>query len=155
MILSMVSANRVKPGKVVYLVNDLSFDTLDRQESGIYSVLINDINIDFSENFEANAIWGFSPSTAWRQGHVETPQGCFGRLQMHVGQCPGVATRITASDQPWPVTFDKLSGWLYIGLEKTESDAKVEFLSGCVVGLSSSTVCGLWLHPEFLSDVAF
>ena len=147
--LLLVHADAFLKGKLIYVSNDLSFNTLDRQTQGVTSILINDINIDLSEDGEAVAIWGLSTKLSWQQGYVEKPESQPGRLRILDTLTPGVSIRVTQLGNYWPVIYDPSSGWLRIGPEESVSDQAIEFLSGCVLGLFKKEICSLWLHPEF------
>ena len=66
-------------GTLIYLPSELSFDTINRKIAGVASVLVNDINIEFSENREAVAVWGLCPLSSWNRGSVPEPSFQFTR----------------------------------------------------------------------------
>lgn len=85
MTLALTPNDGLSEGKLVYLPDDLSFDTIKRKTSGVSSVLVNDINIEFSEDNEAVAIWGLCPHSSWRKGSVPKPISQPGRLRFGGG----------------------------------------------------------------------
>ena len=135
-------------GTLIYLPSELSFDTINRKIAGVASVLVNDINIEFSENREAVAVWGLCPLSSWNRGSVPEPASRSGRIRVEEELTPGIAIRATPPGTYWPVTFDEASGWLYVGQEMLSGDQAIEFLEGCVVGLRHGKIVGLFLHPE-------
>jgi hypothetical protein len=149
MMLTFIPNDRLSEGKLVYRPNDLSFDTINRQTSGVASVLVNDINIEFSEDCEAVAIWGLCPHSSWRKGSVSKPVSRSGQLRFEGGLTPGVSIRVTRPGEYWPVTFDPSSGWLHIGQETLTDDQAIEFVEGCIVILREGKIIGLWLHPDY------
>lgn len=146
---SHVPADRFSEGKLVYVSDDLSFDTVDRRTQGVSSILINDINIELSGGGEAIAVWGLSPQSSWQQGNVAKPESQLGKVLFRHALTPGVSIRVTRPSEYWPVTYDPSSGWIYVGLDSGVPNRAIEFVSACVVGLREGQVCGLWLHPEF------
>ena len=149
MILTVIPTGQLSDGKLVYVPSDFSFDTINRRISSVTSLLVNYINVDFSVDRKAVAIWGLCPQSSWRQGCVTSPDSQSGELQLQEDLTPGVSIRITRLGEYWPVTYDLSSGWLCVRQEKIMPDQAVEFVAGCVVGLQKEKICGLWLYPEF------
>jgi hypothetical protein len=149
MMLTFIPNDRLSGGKLIYLSSDFSFDTINRQTSGVTSLLVNDINIEFSEDYEAVAIWGLCPRSSWRKGSVPKPVSQSGRLRFEGELTPGVSIRVTRSGENWPVTFDPSSEWLHIGQETLAYDQAIEFIEGCIVILREGEIIGLWLHPDY------
>ena len=144
-------ANQLLEGKLVYISDDFSFDTINRQIPGATSVLVNDIQIEISIDRLAIAIWGMCPHTTWQQGRVPKPISKIGRLWFEGDLTPGVSIRVTRPGEYWPVTFDPSSGWLHIGQETLADDQAIEFVEGCIVILREGEIIGLWLCADYQS----
>ena len=82
MILTVIPTGQLSDGKLVYVPSDISLDTINRRISGVASLLVNYINVDFSVDHKAVAIWGLCPQSSWQQGHVTNPESQSGELQL-------------------------------------------------------------------------
>lgn len=147
--LTFLPNDRLLEGKLIYLPNDLSLDTINRQTQGATSILVNDINIELSEEGEVVAVWGLCPHSSWRKGSVPKPNSQSGRLRLDEDIIPGVSIRVTSLGEYWPVTFDSSSGWLHVGQETLANDQAIEFVEGCIIILREGQIVGLWLHPDY------
>jgi len=140
--------NQILEGKLIYISDDFSFDTINRQISGVTSVIVNDIQIDISIDHLVIAVWGICPHTVWQPGHVPKPVSQIGRLWLEKDITPGVSIRVTKLSEYWPITFDQFSGWLRVGQDALKGDQSIEFIEGCVAILREGQIVGLCLHPN-------
>ena len=148
------AANRLLDGKLVYIAEDYSFDTIYRSTPGATSILVNDIQIEISIDKLVVAIWGMCPHTTWKEGHVYKPTSMVGNLWFDEELTPGISIRVTQPNEYWPVIFDPHSGWINIGNGLIENDFAVEFVKGCVVSLREGKVASLFLHPQIQMQMA-
>ncbi|MEX1827892.1 hypothetical protein [Luteibacter sp. CQ10] len=137
-------------GKLIYRSDEFSLDTLDKPAGGTSSLLVNDIQIECSEEGEMMFVWGLCPHSSWREGTVHVPDRELGVLRLTEQLLPGTSKRITASTERWPVVFDPSNGWLRIGLDDDPDQFVVEFADGCVAALDGRGLTRLWLRPEIL-----
>jgi hypothetical protein len=140
-------ATQLLDGKLVYVPDDFSFDTVNRQVPGATSILVNDIQIEISIDHLAIGIWGMCPHTTWQQGSVPKPTSKIGRLWFEGELKPGISIRATRPGKYWPTTFDPSSGWLHVGHDTLADDQAIEFVEGCIVDLRGGKIIGLRLHP--------
>jgi hypothetical protein len=149
MLLQAIATNKKTQGKLIYVSQDLSFDTKNRKDSIGASILINDINIEFSDKNEAVSVWGLCPQSSWKEANIKKPFKKVGKIKSFEKLTPGISIRQNPSDQYWPVLFDQRSGWLYLGEKITNNlTENIEFIEGCVVGLQDGKIMCLWLKPE-------
>ncbi len=142
-------ANHPLDGRLVYIPEEFSLDTINRKILGVTSVLVNDIQIEISIDRLAIAIWGACPHPKWKKGKLNKPISQIGKLWFDGDFTPGVSIRVTKSGEYWPVTFDPTSGWIHLGKERLADDQTIEFVEGCIVVLRDDEIVGLWLHPDY------
>jgi hypothetical protein len=146
--LAITPAQGAPQGRVIYLRNDLSFETEHQTQAGAASLLVNDISIEFSDDRRAVALWGLCPQETWTAGKVCAPEAQQGTLLSRAMLAPGTLTRITSPDEYWPVTHDAETGWIHMGHPAPEGSKAVRFLDNCVAVLCRGQFVGLYLRPE-------
>lgn len=142
-------SNKISEGELIYVPEDFSLDTINRNISGVASVLINDVQIEIGADHLMIAVWGICPHTTWRQGDVSVPMSQRGSLWFEGDLTPGISIRVTQPGAYWPVTFDSSSGWLHIGQEIIAHDQAIEFVEGCIALLREREMVGLYLRPDY------
>jgi hypothetical protein len=133
-------------GRLVYHCKEHSFDVEPRSESGIASLLVNDVQIEIDENGYLLYIWGFCPHESWKPKHLTAPASSPGRLRcVYTPVVAGISKRIHAS-KPWSINYDASSGWLCIG-DMHARDEMIAFAPGAVASLADGHLIAIWLHP--------
>jgi hypothetical protein len=137
------------PGDLVYRSDEYSFDTLNRL-SGVTSLLINDIQLEVTEQGAVSHVWGLCDHPSrWQASNLTAPIARGGALLCPASLTPGVSIRL--NDQRWAVRHDTRTGWIAIGDHKeAESDEVVEFQSNCRAVLRDGELVCLWLKPRIL-----
>lgn len=133
-------------GELIYKSAEYSLDTLDRTAGGS-SLLVNDIQLELSEEGVVCAVWGMCPHTTWRNGGTLLPFVRPGALVYRGTFTPGISTRINS--ERWPVRHDPRTGWIVLSrTESCEPTEAVEFLPNCLAGFLNNELVCLWLKPR-------
>lgn len=141
---------------LVYRAREHSFATEPRPTGADTSLSVNDLAlmVDGTNN-RVLFVNGFSPRQSWEPASLPTPP--FRRASLVVETeselPPGVSTRLSARDEPWPVQVDSHTGWVRLARPLHEwgaARASVEFAPGCLAVLDDGELIELWLHPEQL-----
>lgn len=148
---SLIKIDVLGRKRITYSICDNFLDSPNSSAPAFASFLVNDLNIEFDDAGGATSIWGYFPRAAWKDGVFIVPSNFPGRLVTSESLAQGVSRRITPAESFWPILFDSRTGWIQVAPnESIPVDCAVQFVSGCVVGLSGGKISGLWLKPEFV-----
>lgn len=141
---------KINEGEVIYSKEDLSFDFEPIQNSDC-TLLIGYINLTFdSETKLACQVWGYNPVNTWVSMELVKPKTIKGGLYLEDIIEAGENIRLVDAGV-WTTYFDKISGWVCIGNNKTEdNDVAVEFAKNTVVVINQNRLKSLWLKPYFI-----
>jgi hypothetical protein len=135
--------------KLIYRPDEHSFDVQPRQEGGIASVLVNDVNLEHDESGRVLYAWGFCPlqrASITLQGPPPAlSRTLFVTLDGEV--VPGVSHRV--NQNRWPAFINKSTGWVCLGDPDQQSAPVkgVEFAPTSIVALNGDQLVALWLRP--------
>lgn len=137
----------------MYSKDAQSFDFRPRSDEGVTSLLINDLQLEISEDGRVLYSWGLAPYAIWEIKDIQPPEFQRGSLFVEdIKIVPGISKSILSS-QKWPVFANLKNGWILFGggLNASEQNISVEFSNNNVAELSKNgQLIGIWLHPESL-----
>ncbi len=135
-------------GSLIYRPDEYSFDFAPRLPGG-RSILMNDLQLEVSEQGLIVYVWGYCPYQTWVPTRAMPDR--IERAALAVSGIdqipPGASTRLW--DERMPMLWNAGAGWFFVG-ESVQSTAKphLEFADGCVAVLDGEELVGLWLHPQ-------
>lgn len=138
------------PGRLVYRVDQLSFDTEPRPPGAIASLTINEVELMLDEAGTLLFVSGYSPFHGWRRIPLERPHSHDGRLVVVRPRIPtGTGRSIDFGGARWNVEFDPTVGLIRFGQSESPCDVVgVRFAPGATAELRNNQVCALWLQPD-------
>lgn len=131
--------------KLIYYVDEQSFDTEPSLGKVDFCIVINMINLTVIKG-NVVEIWGFCPSETWITSEYEVSKYTKGILKVKDDVEPGFSYRL---DKKWPVYFNPKTDWLCIGNPEISNTA-IEFIPNCVAVIDQETLKALWLKPEYI-----
>lgn len=138
-----------KERALVYRSNENSFDTLPSRDTGITSVLLDDLNLEIDGSDRVIGVWGLCPIGRWKEMRLTPPTAHPGELLL-VANPPllaGVSVSLN-KERYLPVYADYDSGWVQIKDVFVPFES-VQIYPGVIVELSNDgQICSLWLRPE-------
>ena len=140
----------LKLGTVFYKRDEYSFRTTASSYDDSFAIAINELNLMFNFDNQAEFIRGLCPHTSWNSGLVHVPGFSNGGIVVNGEFVSGIAYPVHPRDTNWPITFDSDSGWVDVCRSTNSCDEAVSFLEGVVVGLTSGELTHLWIRPAFV-----
>jgi len=138
-------------GKVLYKPNEYAFDFEPRIESGVTSLLVNDLQLEIDDEGRVLYPWGYCPHLSWQKTEDRVPHHLPGVLKVALDEeiIPGVSIQVTP-EAGWPVYVNHETGWVHIGQREELppiADA-IEFASDSVAAIVDGAIVAVWLRPE-------
>jgi hypothetical protein len=135
---------------LIYIATEHSFDTIP--VSAVFaSILVNDLNIEISNECLILSIWGMSPYVAWKEASLTPPTAEYGDVVV-VTDHPlnrGESWRLNESHR-WPVFVDAASGWVHVDGGGLNARVVSPFLGAVLEIDEAGNLHGIWLKPEEL-----
>ncbi len=120
-------------GPLIYRRNEYSFDTLQYCDSGITSILINELQLEIDLDGNILYVWGLCPIANYTETSI-TPKN----VQTHGIKAifnkeivAGVSIKLNEIKR-WPIYFHRDHGWICVGEPKVENVKMVQFSPGCI-----------------------
>lgn len=138
----------ITTGTLLYRESEYSLEFDPLPIGGGSSVLIDYLNLEIDREGNVLYVWGCAPKSAWKDTEKEPPPFIQGGVRCILDKIiPGVSREL--NDTPWPIFFNKLSDWVFIGKDINYNGVEqIEFAQNCVAILSESgELKGLWLRP--------
>ncbi len=140
--------------KLIYRSEDYAFNVDSRPETGITSLLVNNLQLEIDENGQILYVWGYCPYQTWRRTDSVPSSFIQGILLVHLETeiIPGVSNRLTEPGA-WPIFVNPDIGWVCVGeLDSSPTARSVEFALNSVAVIEDGLLRALWLHPENLPE---
>jgi hypothetical protein len=135
--------------ELIYRPEEYSFDSVPRPVDCVSSVLVNDLELELSDEGAVICVTGLCPHPGWQVRHLKSPAAS--RRTLFVAEenwTPGISKRLTGI-QEWPMFVDYDAGCICVG----KSDllvGGVEFAPGSIAVLESQKLVAIWLRPRSL-----
>ena len=131
---------------IIYRGKDHTLATVPQRAGVGFSLSINDVQIELTEDGKWDSIWGYCPRQSWTQSVLMRPQGKPGDLQAITAtpMVPGASVRV--GPRRWPVVFCPGTSWLCFGDPNGSAAYQVEFAPGAIVAGDEANIVALWLH---------
>jgi hypothetical protein len=143
-------ARKISNNALIYRAQEFSFDVVPSQ-SGVTSILVNDLNLEVDETDQVRSIWGICPFHLWKSTELSPPNAQFGDVTVlsEAPLLPGVSVQLN-KNHAWPTYVDTISGWVFVGsTERQVQSAKI--LSGFILSFDPlEELSGIWLKPTRL-----
>ena len=137
---------------LVYRPEEYSFVVEPKPESGVASLLLDDLQLEIDLQGHLLYPWGLCSHTTWRPMTAIPPRYVQGSVSAGIEReiTPGISWRLPHPGR-WLVFVNRQAGWVCVGdpLAKDGSEA-IEFSPGCVIVLSRDQPVALWLRPNTL-----
>ncbi len=147
-------AQSMTPKRLIYHSEQYSFDVEPRTETGITSLVINDLQLEIDESGRILCAWGFCPYQNWKYTDSLPPSFTPGSLaiDIEIEIVPGVSHRLTKPGE-WPIFVNSKAGWVCVGkLDSPHRANSVEFSTNSIAVLEDGLLKAIWLHPEQLPE---
>jgi hypothetical protein len=137
--------------ELIYNVEEHSFDIPDNNIGAVdFDIMVNYLTLQVF-NSEVVCVSGFCSYKGWKQTDDTIKSHKAGSLTVLNGPDDSYAYRYSDSDNPFPIWFNPVTGWVCVGDSKAKTKG-VEFIRNCVAVLNrSQDLVALWLKPQFLN----
>lgn len=143
------SANTVK-SKLLYRLDEHTFDSDPLSEDSYTSIQVNELQLDIDYNGNILYVWGFCPINLTSET-TSIPNNFKSHALQVIAKgefIPGISKRYN-DEHRWPVAINKEYGWICIGNPNVAGVKQIEFAPNCVATFEHQNLIAIWLKPEF------
>lgn len=132
--------------RLLYNVEDFSFETQPSIHETNFDIVVNKINLSVDNNNRIIQLWGFCGYNEWIKSEYIVPKYNKGIIKIGDELAAGFSYSLPEKDLKVFVNVE--TGWLCIGNPERFGKA-VEFLNYCVMTIDDNNeFLALWLKPE-------
>ena len=134
---------------LIYRATEYSFDTVCARQGAVASVLINDINLEVSDDGKIQFIWGYCPFHSWKRQSLIVPQAVPGEVAIVTNEPFTMGTSQALYPQRlFPIFADETSGWVVVRGD-SKPELAVMIMDGVIIEVDyNQEFCALWLKPQ-------
>lgn len=150
---SIEYTSNIEPRKIIYRIDEWSFDTEPTVQETNFDVVINKLNLTaIDDDNKIVQVWGFCGLDKKMKSSYEVPERKKGVLKV-LDDLPSGVGSFSINKEDVPMYVNVQSGWVCIGNPEKKGNA-VEFINNCVAVIDDNRdFVSLWLKPETLPDI--
>ncbi len=143
---------KIEPKKLIYRIDEWSFDTEPSVQEINFDIVVNKLNLTVVDNDNKIVqLWGFCGLDEKMKSTYKVPEYKAGILRVVDDLEGGLAYRVNKDELP--IYVNTRTGWVCVGDPDKKGNA-VEFISNCVAVINSDNeFVSLWLKPDRLPDI--
>ncbi len=150
---SIEYTSNIEPKKIIYHIDEWSFDTEPIVQEVNFDIVLNKLNLTAIDNDNKIVqVWGFCGLDKKMKSSYEVPKRRKGILKVLDDLTSGVGS-FSINKEDVPIYVNVQSGWVCIGNPEKKGNA-VEFINNCIAVIDDDKeFVSLWLKPERLPDI--
>lgn len=150
---SIEYTSNIEPRKIIYHIDEWSFDTEPTVQEINFDIVLNKINLTaIGADNRIAQVWGFCGLDKKMKSSYEVPERRKGILKVLEDLPSGVGS-FSINKRNVPVYVNTQTGWVCVGDPEGKGNA-VEFINNCVAVIDEDKeFVSLWLKPETLPHI--
>ncbi|MDP1978692.1 hypothetical protein [Undibacterium sp.] len=131
-----------------YRDSDYSFDIEPGIKGGGASIMVNDLQLEMTDQGEIIYVWGLCPMGHYKKIEV-FPKHLQNKAIFAVLESTpqlGVSYRLNPRER-WPTFINLNEGWICIGNPELSGRLLIEFAPKCVASMKGEEIVAIWLKP--------